>query len=245
MKCSCCIITQPLQYTKKMSQLNSINRYVHPDMHWFKIISGWTSRHWLLSEPCGSQWATPGRTDGFTSPQCILGILGHGISLIQYHQLEALPGGQKETRGPLKLYPPAVTGYRFFLKEGRWQVSRRGVQSYLKMVLVLAKLRMGPRTTSIPLSSEAFSYKIKLVKHRISSYRWTNQNEKLKQMPSHLNKPKSLQWEVVVHLQHHGVELLVLVQLSGTGEDGGGFSCSRGAIEQEMGKLVLTYKPLD
>lgn len=185
MKCSCCIITQPLQYTKKMSQLNSINRYVHPDMCWFKIISGWTSRHWLLSEPCGSQWATPGRTDGFTSPQCILGILGHGISLIQYHQLEALPRGQKETRRPLKRFLPCSYGRQVFLK-GR-EVTSVGVKSYLKMVLVLAKLRMGPRTTSIPLSSEAFSYKIKLVKHQIRSYRWANQNEKLKPMPSHLN----------------------------------------------------------
>lgn len=48
-----------------------------------------------------------------------------------------------------------------------------------------------------------------------------------------------------MHLQHHGVELFVLVQLLGTGQDGGGFSCSRGAIEQEMGKLVLTDKLLD
>lgn len=47
-----------------------------------------------------------------------------------------------------------------------------------------------------------------------------------------------------MYLQHHGVELFVLVQLPGTGKDGGGFACSRGAIEQEMGKLVLTNKPL-
>lgn len=52
---------------------------------------------WLLTEPCGSQWAVPWRTDGLTSPQCILGILGHGISLIQYDQLEALPGGQEDS----------------------------------------------------------------------------------------------------------------------------------------------------
>lgn len=32
------------------------------------------------------------------------------------------------------------------------------------MVLVLAKLRIGPRTTSIPLSSDAFSCKTKRVK---------------------------------------------------------------------------------
>lgn len=52
----------------------------------------------LLSEPCGSQWASPGRTDGLTSPQCILGVLGHGIGLIQYHQLEALPAGREGPR---------------------------------------------------------------------------------------------------------------------------------------------------
>lgn len=39
----------------------------------------------------------PWRTDGLTSPQCILGILGHGISLIQYDQLEALAGGQEDS----------------------------------------------------------------------------------------------------------------------------------------------------
>lgn len=33
-----------------------------------------------------------------TSPQCILGVLGHGIGLVQYHQLEALPGGQNGSR---------------------------------------------------------------------------------------------------------------------------------------------------
>lgn len=48
-----------------------------------------------------------------------------------------------------------------------------------------------------------------------------------------------------LYLQHHGVELSVLVQLPRTGEDGGGLACSRGAIEQEMGELVLADKPLD
>lgn len=48
-----------------------------------------------------------------------------------------------------------------------------------------------------------------------------------------------------MYLQHHGVELFVLVQLFGTGEDGGGFARSRRTVEQEMGKLVLTDKPLD
>lgn len=47
------------------------------------------------------------------------------------------------------------------------------------------------------------------------------------------------------YLQHHGVELLVLVQLPGTGQDGGGLSCSRGAVEQQMGEFVLVDKPLD
>ena len=50
---------------------------------------------------------------------------------------------------------------------------------------------------------------------------------------------------LVMYLQHHRVELSVLVQLPGTSEDGGGLACSRGTIEQEMGELVLTDEPLD
>lgn len=39
--------------------------------------------------------------------------------------------------------------------------------TYLKMVLVLAKLKIGPRTTSIPRSSDAFNCKITFEKHHI------------------------------------------------------------------------------
>lgn len=52
----------------------------------------------------------------------------------------------------------------------RWHMLKE-CESYLKMVLVLAKLRMGPRTTSIPLSSDAFSWKMKLVRQQIKELR--------------------------------------------------------------------------
>lgn len=103
--------------------------------------------------------------------------------------------------------------------------------SYLKMVLVLAKLRTGPRTTSMPLSSDAFSCGRK-------KNEWSHQRDNVF---SSLKRCKTL----LVYLQHHGVEFLLLVQLLGTGEDGGGFAGSGGAVEQEMGKLLLTDKPLD
>lgn len=39
--------------------------------------------------------------------------------------------------------------------------------TYLKMVLVLAKLKIGPRTTSIPRSSDAFNCRVSFEKHQI------------------------------------------------------------------------------
>lgn len=59
---------------------------------YYPVVHQWPN--WLLSEPRGSQWA-PLLNRWLTSPQCILGILGHGISLIQNHQLETLPEGQE------------------------------------------------------------------------------------------------------------------------------------------------------
>lgn len=43
--------------------------------------------------------------------------------------------------------------------EGTGSFGKRRPATYLKMVLVLAKLRMGPRTMSIPRSSEALSWR--------------------------------------------------------------------------------------
>lgn len=48
-----------------------------------------------------------------------------------------------------------------------------------------------------------------------------------------------------MYLQNHGVKLFVLIQLLGGGQDGGGLACAWGAVEQEMGKLLLVDKPLD
>lgn len=68
-----------------------------------------------------------------TSPQCILGILGHGIGLVQYHQFEAFPGGQegRTKRQQFLIIPLAVLGCRYkgksvknirFWIEGIWQI---------------------------------------------------------------------------------------------------------------------------
>lgn len=104
------------------------------------------------------------------------------------------------------------------------------VPTHLKMVLVLAKLRMGPRTTSIPLSSEAFS-----LNRRESESGPLEMRKSL--------QTKDPEWRR--YLQHHGVELLVLVQLPGTGQNGGGLSGSRRPVEQEVRKPVLSDEPLD
>lgn len=95
---------------------------------------------------------------------------------------------------------------------------------------------MGPRTTPIPLSSDAFSLQDIIV--------ILKSNERAT-ASSPLNEHRYCNWRAVVYLQHHGVELFVLVQLFGTGEDGGGFASSRRTVEQEMRKLVFTDKPLD
>lgn len=116
-----------------------------------------------------------------------------------------------------------------------------GLQSHLKMVLVLAKLRMGPRTTSMPLSSDALSCKKK----------------KRKKSSRHRKRCHPFLWSVktaqcqkerggfIAYLQNHGVKLFVLIQLLGAGQDGGGLACAWGAVEQEVGKLLLVDKPLD
>lgn len=111
-----------------------------------------------------------------------------------------------------------------------------GLQSHLKMVLVLAKLRMGPRTTSMPLSSDALSCKKK---------------EKKKRGVIHFSEAskqpdmKKERGGFIAYLQNHGVKLFVLIQLLGAGQDGGGLACAWGAVEQEVGKLLLVDKPLD
>lgn len=115
------------------------------------------------------------------------------------------------------------------------------------MVLVLAKLRTGPLTTSMPLSSDAFSCKtnVKSDSHKVSSLNYRRCRVQREAEAFTSRQTKSLYWGVEVYLQHHGVELFVLVQLPGAGEDGGGFARSRGAVEQQMRKPVLTDKPLN
>lgn len=55
---------------------------------------------------------------------------------------------------------------RFPLVDVSYWVVRSNLCHYLKMVLVLAKLKIWPRTTSIPRSSDAFNCKITIEKHQ-------------------------------------------------------------------------------
>lgn len=109
---------------------------------------------------------------------------------------------------------------------------KHGPTTYLKMVLVLAKLRMGPRTMSMPRSSEALSWK-GTVWIRIPSSQST---------PSHY--PIPLSHPVPAHLQHHGAELPFLVQLPGTGQDGGCLPGAGWPIEEQMWEPVLADEAL-
>jgi len=112
----------------------------------------------------------------------------------------------------------------------------RGLGSYLKMVLVLAKLRMGPRTTSMPLSSDALSCKpTSNPIRRAACCRGYNNAQ----------RDWTLDPEPWAYLQHHGVELLLLVQLLGTGQDGGGLAGPGRPVEQQVGKLLLADELLD
>lgn len=103
----------------------------------------------------------------------------------------------------------------------------------MKMVLVLAKLRMGPLTMSIPRSSEAFS--------------WGDRGSSggaggLSLSPQSWVPPPGYP---SLYLQHHGAELSVPVELPGTRQDGGGLAGAGGAIKEEVGQAVLADEPLD
>lgn len=102
--------------TKKLMLRKAVVNFTHSDLlQWivktryfdrygiFKYhqVKSWYSIIYQHPNCLAAQWAvwfTVGNTllnRWLTSPQSILGILGHGIGLIQYHQLKALPGGQQ------------------------------------------------------------------------------------------------------------------------------------------------------
>lgn len=104
--------------------------------------------------------------------------------------------------------------------------------AYLKMVLVLAKLRMGPRTMSIPRSSEALSWReaawICIPARGCTQGSGT---------PHHHPIPS--------YLQHHGTKLPLPVELLGTGEDGRGLTRTGRTVEKKMGQPILADEPLN
>lgn len=113
-------------------------------------------------------------------------------------------------------------------------VEKRKPTTYLKMVLVLAKLRMGPRTMSIPRSSDALSWRRR---HRAIFV--------LKDAPKGgRNPPITPSPPSHPHLQHHGAKLPLPVELLGAGEDGRGLTGTGRSIEEKMGESIFADEPL-
>lgn len=106
---------------------------------------------WLPSQPWSSQQAILRQTDGSPRRNAFWASWVMASASSRITSLKPFLG-IKERKSRLE-----VSGRKF----QRRTMRARAVPTHLKMVLVLAKLRMGPRTTSIPLSSEAFSYKTK------------------------------------------------------------------------------------
>lgn len=182
--------------------------------------------HWAV-------WLTVGNTQLNRWPYLVAKHSGHPGSWHQLRPVSPTWNPSWRMRKRTCMIPQAVKVERFLFMAGRWHTLKE-FESYLKMVLVLAKLRTGPRTTSIPLSSDAFSWKIKLVRQQIKALVFISEllemstaGYEAEAFTSH----ETISFEVVAYFQHHGVELFVLVQLPGTSKDGGGFACSWGAIE--------------
>lgn len=99
---------------------------------------------------------------------------------------------------------------------------------YLKMVLVLAKLRICSRTTPMPLSSEALSW---------NKREGPNSNK-------HISFT-SAYFRIKAHFQNHGSKLLRRIQLFGNRQNSGCLPSSRRSIEEQVRKTVFGHELLN